>query len=124
MIACKLKGSARGVLIEQNMASDPVPGAVVPFSLAMLICDAVHKDPSTGKPTIFGSFAALTAPSFPVRHPSMCVYLLLTDGHGVTPITLRMVDVSKEGPDHDQTLFEATTEMNMEDPIAVRELVI
>jgi hypothetical protein len=50
-----------------------------PQVLACLICDAVHIDPGTGKHTILGVFSNIRARQFPVTHPHMAVFLMLTD---------------------------------------------
>ena len=85
-----------------------------PYVLAMLICDAVHRDPGTGKPTIIGCFGTIGAAQFPAAHPFMTVYVELTDGRGQVPLTLRLVD-----SDEDSEIFRAETEVNMSDPLAI-----
>ena len=47
--------------------SDTTPNGepAKPQVLSMMLCDAVWRDPSTGKTLIQGGFTALTAPEFP-----------------------------------------------------------
>jgi hypothetical protein len=89
-----------------------------PFALAMIICDAIWRDPSTGKRTLLGCFSAIFSPGFPVRCPVMGVYIAITDGHGKTSLTLRMVDVDEESP----PVFELKGEADFADPRMILEL--
>lgn len=72
------------------------PGSLAPYSLAMIVCDAVWVDPATGKRTILGTFSALGAHSFPVRQPTMAVYFSLSDHEGPARVRLRLTDVDDE----------------------------
>ena len=74
--------------------SSNVPCA--PFPLAMVICDAVWRDPATGKWTLLGCFSAIEARVFPCFRPNLAVFVSLTDGRGKTPLKLRLVDVDEE----------------------------
>ena len=69
---------------------------VRPFPLAMVICDAVWRDPATGKWTLLGCFSAIEARVFPCFRPNLAVFVSLTDGRGKTPLKLRLVDVNEE----------------------------
>lgn len=89
-----------------------------PYTLAMVICDLVHRDPGTGKFTLLGCFSAITARSFPATHPAMAIYVALTDGRGRIPIKLRLVDVDEER----QPIFELATDIEFQDPRTVMEL--
>jgi hypothetical protein len=91
----------------------------VPNVLAMILADAVLRDLGTNKNFIQGTFHVLAAPSFPWTHPSMVVYLVLTDGHGAIPLKLRLVDVDESSP----AIFEVETTVNFPDPLLVLELV-
>ena len=78
---------------------EPVPGeGTPPFALAMVICDAIWRDPSSGKRTLLGCFSAILVREFPVRLAMMSVYIAVTDGHGKTPLLLRLIDVDEERP--------------------------
>jgi hypothetical protein len=90
-----------------------------PFALSMLICDAVHVDPTSGKITIIGCFGAISASRFPAVHPSMTIFAELTDGRGKVPLLLRVIDV-----DEDRTpVVEAQFEVDIPDPLAVQVVV-
>ncbi len=92
--------------------------SATPYTLAMIVCDSVHKDQATGKCTILGSFSSVSAKKFPAVHPSLAVYVAITDGRGKTPLRLCLVSV-----DEDDILFEGEVEVDFEDPRAVLELV-
>ena len=57
----------------------------------MVLCDAVHPDPATGKFTILGTFTNFASPSFPAAI-QFCVYFAVTDGIGDVDLTLQLVD--------------------------------
>ena len=66
----------------------------VPDVLAMLICDQIITDRLTGKQSIIGLFSKIHTRGFPATHPQLCVYVVLTEGHGETELTIRIVDTS------------------------------
>ena len=99
------------------MIHDMASNAPPPYALAMVICDAIHRDPATGKHTILGTFSSIAALDFPVRHPGMGVFISLTDGRGITPLTLKLVSA-----DENVRIFEAGLEVDFEDPRMVLEL--
>jgi hypothetical protein len=90
-----------------------------PLVLAMVLADTVVQDLVTGKNTIQGTYHSLGAPAFPFTHPSIVVYVVLTDGYGETSMQLRLVDVDESHP----PLFELETTVNFEDPFATLEVV-
>jgi hypothetical protein len=93
------------------------PG-VVPYALGLVVCDAIWRDPTTGKRTILGCFSAIQALSFPAKHPMFSVYAALTSGHGEVPISLRLVDVDEAGP----PLVELKAKAKFEDPRVILEV--
>jgi hypothetical protein len=68
-----------------------------PYPLAMVIADAIWRDPGTGKRTILGCFSSIVASEFPMVHPQLAVYVAVTDGHGTMPVKLQIVDAEDEG---------------------------
>lgn len=57
----------------------PNPVNSKPQLLAWLTCDAVHIDPNSGKHTILGVFTNIQAKQFPMMHPHMVWFMILTD---------------------------------------------
>ena len=86
-----------------------------PVLLSVIICDLVIIDRITDKPSIIGAFETISAPKYPARHPRLVFFCQLTNGHGKTKITVKLVDVQQE----DKTLFEGTIEQKFRD---VREV--
>ncbi len=66
----------------------------LPVPLAMVVCDAVWRDPGTGKHFLLGCFSAIGAREFPTVHPNLAVYLALTDGYGALELVLALADPS------------------------------
>jgi hypothetical protein len=69
-----------------------------PDVLAMLVCDQIITDRLTGKQSLIGMFSKVHAGAFPATHPQLCVFVALTDGHGRTELTIRIVDSNDERP--------------------------
>ena len=72
-----------------------MPSKPRPSCLALLVCDSVVTDRSTGKISILGTFNEILADAVPVLVPQLTVYAELTDGHGDTTVILR---VSRAAP--------------------------
>ena len=94
--------------------------SVAPYPLAIVVCDAVWRDPGTNKFFILGSFSIIHSRAFPAIHPQSAVYISLTDGRGTIPIKLCLVSAEEEDVD---PLFEAEMEMEFRDPRMIAELV-
>src|SRR3954447_5978425 len=91
-----------------------------PFALSMIICDAVHVDPGTGKAFILGCFGSIGAEEFPARHPRMTVFVEITDCRGKTPFLVRLVDVDEQC----EPIAEILSDAEMLDPLAIGMLVV
>ena len=102
------------------MVEEDKLGAQAPYPLAMVVCDAIWRDPGTGKSFILGCFESISATEFPCTHPLIAVYVALTDGRGSTPIKLRLVDVEAE----EEPLVEMELDVEFQDPRMVAELTL
>lgn len=102
------------------MANDRQAKGMVPapYPLAMIVCDGIWRDPSTGKRTILGCFSTVRSAQFPVVHPAMAVYVALTEVRGLVP--LRLVLVGPAGDAH--PLVEAETAADFSDPMTIVEI--
>jgi len=89
-----------------------------PVLLSVIICDLVIIDRITDRPSIICAFEAISAPRYPARHARLALFCQLTNGHGKTRITVRLVDVQEE----DKTLFEQTFEQEFKDVRQVANL--
>ncbi len=63
---------------------------------AMLICDHVIVDKFTGKKSLIGIFENINSPIFPVAHPTLSIYISLTDAQGKYKIGLKVVDLETD----------------------------
>ena len=91
-----------------------------PQALTMMLCDAVWRDPSTGKTFIQGGFTAITAPEFPCAIKKFSAYVALTQISGPVPINLRLIFVDEEGSDT-KDITTAQAKVDSYDPLAVAE---
>jgi hypothetical protein len=98
-----------------------------PYCLAMVLCDNVHRDVTTGKCTLLGTFSALHPRTLPAK-VRFCVYAEVTDGAGEVEFVLRIVesrsllDDSGDEPFVWQPPPEALPKVNLRDPLAVLQL--
>ena len=95
-----------------------------PYCLAMVLCDYVHQDATTGKFAILGTFSTLGAREFPAK-VQFCVYYSVTDGFGPTALRLRLVDAScsiANGVDPEEgVVFDISSEFDFKTPLLVLE---
>jgi uncharacterized protein DUF6941 len=91
-----------------------------PDVLAMVLADGILRDMASGKFYIQGTYSIVSVPEFPWRHGPIMVYIAITNGHGKTPMKVRIVDVDDER----EPLLEANSEMEFADPLQVVEVVI
>ena len=94
------------------------PGVITPYPLAMVVCDMIWQDRTTGKYFLLGTFSEIYASSFPAVHPSLCIYAELTDGLGPMPVTIRIVDVDANRDE----IASSQSEVTFEDPRAILQV--
>jgi hypothetical protein len=97
---------------------DSRAGRPAPVVLAMILCDAIHQDPSTQKCTLLGTFSTINARMFPVVHRQLAVHVAMTDGHGKTRIRLLLAHADESKP----PLFSQEGTIDFGDPRVVAEL--
>jgi hypothetical protein len=91
-----------------------------PDVLSLIVCDTIITDRMTGKVSLIGMFSAIHSPRFPVSHPQICVHVALTDGHGKTPITIRIVDANEAR----KPLVEGKGIVEFKDPRMIANLAL
>lgn len=96
------------------------PGKPPPEVLALLVCDQIITDRMTGKQSLIGMFSNIHVRGFPATHPQLCVYVMLTSGHGLTEFTLRVVDANDARP----PIVEGRGRVDFKDPRAIANLAL
>lgn len=91
-----------------------------PYCLAMVLCDNVHMDSTTGKQTILGTFSTVGAKDFPTRL-EFAVYYAITDAVGDLELTFRIVDSKHGFEDNQPPVLEKPFQLNSPTPLAVME---
>ena len=66
--------------------------APTPMVKSFLIADTVIQDRGTGKWTVVGLFDQIYAPAFPCIHPSVAIYVRLTDAWGKYRVKIEFRD--------------------------------
>lgn len=88
----------------------------------MVLCDAVHRDPGTGKWTLLGTFTTFAANEFPAT-VNFFIYYAVTDGMGDVAFKLRIAsadDLSSAG--EEGTVYErGPVKCHFENPLVVIE---
>jgi len=93
-----------------------------PYCLAMVLCDAIHRDPGNGKCYLLGTFSTFHARSFPAES-QFSIYFAITDGLGPTTFRLRVVD-SGLGSDAVEIFTFETEPLVIQSPLMVMETVV
>jgi hypothetical protein len=92
-----------------------------PRALAMILCDAFYRCPTTHKYTILGTFDRVTLSEVPGRI-GFFVYSVFVEGLGEIPFSLRVIDTS--GPPGEETeLFSTAGKQRFADPLETKEFV-
>jgi len=91
---------------------------VKPLLLALVLCDSVIREAGTNKVSLIGIFNGIFGQNFPITHPSLCVYIALTGGHGRTACKLRMTCM-----DTNAVIFELPGQIEFGDPTNVGEMI-
>lgn len=92
-----------------------------PRALAMILCDAFYRCPTTHKYTILGTFDRVTMPEAPGRL-GFYVYSVFGEGLGEIPFTLRVIDTSGP-PGEEIELFATSGRQHFADPLETKEFV-
>ncbi|HYF51090.1 MAG TPA: hypothetical protein VEJ63_16875 [Planctomycetota bacterium] len=91
--------------------------AVKPIILALVLCDQIIREVGTNKLSLIGTFNGIYAASFPINHPSLWVYIAITEGRGTVPCKLRMVSMDNS------VVFDLPGQIEFGGPATVGELV-
>ena len=94
-----------------------------PYCLAMVLCEAAHRDSATGKITILGTFSEFVCPRYPAQ-VNFVVYYAITDGLGKTALSIRLVDAKTDlvyQPGDHGVVFKAGAEVVFDNPLEVQE---
>jgi hypothetical protein len=92
----------------------------VPDVISLIVCDQIITDRMTGKQSLIGMFANIHVMRFPAAHPQLSVYTSLTDGHGKTPVTIRIVDAN----DQRQPVVEGRGKVVFKNPRAIANMAL
>ena len=88
-----------------------------PSVLSINVCDAIIRDEQSKKVSLIGLFSIIRANNFPCTHPSMHVYIALTNGHGNYQTEVRFVSLEESKP-----IMGMTGELNFQNPLQVIEM--
>ena len=91
---------------------------VKPIILALVLCDSIIREAGTNKLSLIGTFNGLFSQNFPCTHPSLSVYVAITEVHGRVPCELRMTSLTDN-----QIIFKLPGLIEFSGPTNVAELV-
>ena len=89
-----------------------------PLLQALLLCDTTIREAGTNKLSFIGIFNDIMAPLFPTVHPSFSVCVIISDGKGNIPCTLRMYCM-----ENNQEIFTLKQDIAFNDPKDISELI-
>ena len=92
---------------------------VSPVVLTLLLCEKAIVDARTQQYSLIGLVSNVNATRFPVRSPNLCIYAEVTGGHGLSSLSVRIVDVDEER----EPVVALDVEVNLENPLAVTQFV-
>ena len=90
---------------------------IKPILLALVLCDTTIREAGTNKLSLIGTFNGVFSSVFPCTHPSLSVYIAITDGHGRVACKLRMTSSSN------QIIFELPGQVEFGSPNSIGEMV-
>lgn len=88
-----------------------------PCCTAIVLCDQVKRDESTGRKTIKGTFDRLVAPKEQPITVRFQVYCELTDGLGTVPLEIQIVDAETGVVDEEDVIFKSKVVANFPHPL-------
>ena len=88
-----------------------------PSVLSINVCDAIIRDELSKKVSLIGLFSIIRANNFPCTHPSMHVYIALTNGHGKYQTEVRFVSLEESKP-----IMGMIGDLNFQNPLQVIEM--
>ena len=91
-----------------------------PIALAMIVCDNIHIDPSTGNRTLLGTISVCKCSNYPKVRPLICVYLVFTECYGPFEFAIQVVHANEELSPIFAQKGKITAPLN--EPLAVVEL--
>jgi hypothetical protein len=88
-----------------------------PIILALILCDQIIREAGTNKVSLIGTFNGIFAANFPFNHPTLSVFIAITEGRGTMMCKLRMVSL-----DDNTVLFDLPGQIEFGGPTSVGEL--
>lgn len=102
---------------KKEIEASKVSKKPVPSVLSINICDTIMRDETTKKVSLIGLFNTIKANTFPCKHPTMHVYIAVTNGHGKYKIDIRFSCLE------DQKIIAGINgELDFQNPLQVIEL--
>ncbi|MDD5218413.1 MAG: hypothetical protein PHS88_09970 [Candidatus Omnitrophica bacterium] len=92
----------------------------IPKTNAMLICDYVITEQGSNKKSLIGVFENIAATTFPCIHPSLSVYIKMTEGQGNYRFRLELVDLKNNNV---IGKGETPKDIQLTNPLTAHELV-
>ena len=91
---------------------------IQPILLSAIVSNRVIFDKVSTMPSIIDILQAIAASEYPARHPQMVFFCELTNGHGTTKTTIKLVD------NDDKIIFQQSGEVVFKDVKQILSLTI
>lgn len=86
-------------------------------ALAFVVCDTILDDKLTNKKSLIGLFNSIYSITFPCKHPTINVFVSLTEGHGEYQCSLSCVK-----DDTNKSIWNSGGRIKLANPLNVIEL--
>ncbi len=90
---------------------------------ALLICDALYREPNTGKLSALGIFQAIKAPDYPVEIPPLSIYAAIGNIRTSTNLIMRLIHLDAMD-DSERIIAEERMHIPADGPNSATELGI
>src|SRR5580692_3813961 len=96
-----------------------------PVCLSMVLCDTVLRDLTTNKCSLIGTYNTIFFRELPHKC-RLCMFFEITNGHGKTPISVKVVEAADTIADETETAVDESGphEFELPNPLLVMEVAI
>lgn len=104
-------------MAKKSKPADELGQLPPPLVLSFVACEQIITDAESRNPTIVNVFHDVFATKYPSLHPRLSVFIELTNGHGQTPLEIRLVHEKTQ-----KTVFSMSAQASFPDPRLVASL--
>ncbi|MCD4830603.1 MAG: hypothetical protein K8R02_02200 [Anaerohalosphaeraceae bacterium] len=93
---------------------------IAPMVLSAVICDRVLFDAPTKTSSLISIRDTIVSPKYPIRYPQIFFFAELTNGHGQTELTVKLIDTNED----DKVLLDKKNTVKFPDVKSIVSVVL